>query len=341
MRDAIDFENLKRASQINAQCGTGIGLYIGPEGSPEYKQMIDTHFRREGNTYQIDLTKFKCRGKDGFAEYNGIELPRFDGTQSIFNGIIFVEGQVHVWGIMGGRSNEDYFVIDKEENPDPEQYYPGTDGAGNNTYSNNFLDRYEDDNKNGYLDAPGGSCNLLIVTSLGSSLYIDHNIFQPAYPNWKNHKLFLLSGGTMHLSASSPKTTIIEASLIVLGKHNGLSFIIDDESTGKKRIDNYWAKTRHGSYEYDLNADGKFSWDNNEGQPEDRNEFSMKNAHALIIRGNLIMRGQANFGEYFNDNHIVAFIYDEALTRSYPACFPAFPLWKAVISTIKTFPEEE
>ena len=49
----------------------------------------------------------------------------------------------------------------------------------------------------------------------------------------------------------------------------------------------------------------------------------------------------ANFGEYFNDNHIVAFIYDEALTRSYLACFPAFPLWKAVSGTIKTFPEEE
>ena len=34
-------------------------------------------------------------------------------------------------GILGGRSREDFYTVDKEENPDPEQYYPGPDGFGN------------------------------------------------------------------------------------------------------------------------------------------------------------------------------------------------------------------
>ena len=338
---AVQFERLKRATQTGSSvCGTGIGLYIGPEGSLEYQQLISTLFMRKDDIYQIDLTRFKCRNNDGFVEYNGVDLPRYDYSHSAFNGIIYVEGEAHVWGILGGRSHEDHFIIDKEENPDPKDYYAGPDGAGNNSYSNNTLDEFEDMNNNGYLDAPEGSCNLIIVTKPGSSLYIDHNIFQLAYPNWENHKLLLISGGTMHLSASSPKATVIEASLLAIGKHNELSFIVDWGSPGNDRIDNYWAEMSNGNYQYDINADGKLSQDNGEGQPEDRDEYNMKKAHALILRGNLLLSGKADFGEYANNGHILKLIYDEKLSRSHQECSPFLPVWKAVKGSIKLLPDD-
>jgi hypothetical protein len=339
LRAVIDFQTLKRAAQSNNKCGKGIGLYLGPEGSLEYQTIIDKQFKRSEGIYQIDLTRLRCNNPEEFIEYRGTVLPRYDSSFSKFNGVIYVEGELHIWGISGGRSAEDFYTLDKEENPDPEQYYRGPDGYGNNAYSNNVLDAGEDWNNNGYLDEPGGGCTLIVVTAPGHSLYIDHNIFQIPFPNRKNHTIMLISGGVVHLSSSSPKTTVIEASIIALGKHNDASFIVDDAPRGRERLDNYWAKTVSGRYVYDVNADGVLSWDNHEGQPEDRNEHAMKKAHALIIRGNLILCGKADFGEYY-PHHILKFMYDAQLVFINSQCCPFIPVWKIVKGSVELIKDD-
>ncbi len=325
----INIHHLKEATQKSFICGNGIGLYIGKEGSPDYIEIINKHFRRDDSSYQIDLGKIKCNDASKFISYNNETLPRFDGSESAFNGIIYVDGDVHIWGILGGRSEEDFFIIDKNENP--EKLYPGPDGLGNNTYSNNFLDKGEDLNKDEYLEPSNKGCNLIIISGQGFPIIIDHNIFQPSYPNWKENKLFLISGGIIQLASYSPKTTIIEASMIAMQKLNGFSFIVENSESG--RLKNYWAKNSKDAYIFDLNANSLLETNNGEGQSEDRNEFNIINASSLIIRGNLILKGKADFRDY--NHHIIKLIYDEQLNYQHPSCYPYIPIWKYVIGSFK------
>jgi len=335
----INIHHLKEATQKSFICGDGIGFYIGKEGSSDYTEIINKHFRRDDSSYQIDLGKIKCNDASKFISYNNEVLPRFDGSNSAFNGIIYVEGDVHIWGILGGPSEEDFFIIDKNENT--EKLYPGPDGIGNNKYSNNMLDKGEDLNNDGYLEPSNKGCNLLIVSGQGFSIIIDHNIFQPSYPNWKENKLFLISGGIIQLASYSPKTTIIEASMIAMQKFNGFSFIVENSQSG--RLKNYWAKNSDAAYIYDLNANSLLETNNGEGEPEDRNEFNVVNASSLIIRGNLILKGKADFEEY--NHHIIKLIYDEQLNHQHPRCYPYIPIWKYLTGSFKIkendFIEEE
>ncbi|MFC2172109.1 PilX N-terminal domain-containing pilus assembly protein [Acidobacteriota bacterium] len=328
LTDLVDLNHLEQASKQPGKCGSGaIGLYIGPDTGAKNNAL----FERSSGVYQIDLTLFNFSGAldspQKAIEYDGTNLIRFDHTHAIkkFNGVIFVEGELHIWGINGGRSVEDFTVLDQDKSANSGIWYPGPNGLGNNNYSNNVLDSKEDgDNggeSDGKLDPAKQGFNLTIVTASGYDIYIDHNIFTGQDFNGRDVNVALISGDAIYVSPDSPKTTIIEASLLALGEDSGNSFIPAGNATTHQ--DNYWAELKDGGdYIYDVNRDGIFENNNHVGQVGDRNETDMLGAWSLILDGNLVTTNTISYGQWSSGGHIQVYRYNESLQTAKPSCYP-------------------
>ena len=308
----VDLDFYEDAVKTTNVCGTGMGLFIGDDGPNSVKsQSLNFFEMKDGSQpgvdnltdiskwsasqgeavtgcwdkhpcYQIDLTLFdftanpiKYGGKD-LIGWNGAKL-----TPSNFNGIIYVKGEAHVWGILGGRSTEDRVVVDRITSYDSPLYRakesnklnPATEQIGSslvtlgkpfyhhpkfmmlaapynlqasNHYSNNALDAGEDLNGNGILDPAKKGRSLTIVTEMDFDIVIDHNIFYGEDANGNRVSLGLLAGDAMYVDPSSPRTLVATGALLARGydDYNGWkgSFIALPNTIQTTHRQNFWAK---------------------------------------------------------------------------------------------------
>ena len=332
----VDLNNFELSGKEGGHCGAAAGLYIGGDAGA----MNNALFTRSAGVYQIDLTLFDLSGPTKSpaqaVTYNGTALKRFsDGAPlTAFSGVIFVEGELHIWGMLGGRSVEDATVLDKSKPAGP-AWYAGPNGSGMNLYSNNELDSGEDGSGggtvNGGLDPRKLGQNLTIVTGTGQDIVIEHNIFMGYSPAGAPVRMALISGDAIYVAANSPKTIVIEAALLARGEDGGISWQPLGDATTHQ--DNYWAKAPDGSYVYDLDNDGTLESNNGASVAGDRNENSMLSAWALIERGNLVTAGTPVSGIWASASHLRNYAYDPTLVTSEPPCYPVLALYQVVPGT--------
>ena len=310
----VDLDFYEDAVEKSNVCGTGMGLYIGNSGSTAVKNQSNDLFGMKDtgklgvdnltsatqwaaakdvavtgclnmdDCYQIDLTLFDFAANP--ITYGGKQLVGWNGaklTPANFNGVIFVDGELHVWGILGGRSSEDAVVVDRVTSYDSNLYRatiinglnPSTEKIGSsavtlgkpfhhhpeftklaapysvqlsNHYSNNALDAGEDLNGNGILDAAKKGRTLTIVTERNSDIVIDHNIYYGEDPNGNRVSLGLIAGDAMYVDPSSPRTLVATGALLARGHdtYSGWdgSFIALPNTNQTTHRLNLWAKGR-------------------------------------------------------------------------------------------------
>lgn len=311
----VDLDFYEDAVENSNVCGTGMGLYIGNSGSSAVKNQSNDLFgmkdtgkpgvddltdsskwsaaqgeavtgcMNDDDCYQIDLTLFDFAANP--ITYGGKQLVGWNGaklTPASFNGVIFVDGELHIWGILGGRSSEDAVVVDKvtsydsnlyrptkfgdKLNPDTEKigssavtlgkpfhHHPKFDKLASpysswtsNRYSNNALDTGEDANGNGILDAAKKGRTLTIVTEQNSDIVIDHNIYYGEDAFGNRVSLGLIAGDAMYVDPSSPRALVATGALLARGydTYSGWdgSFIALPNSNQTTHRLNLWAKSR-------------------------------------------------------------------------------------------------
>ena len=310
----IDLDFYDDAARSAGVCGQGRGLYITTQAgkpssvrsqSQDLFQLVDTGqpgvndldddddwddtdgravtgCRTAGGCFQIDLTLFDFSANP--ITYGGETLRAYDGTPlrpSNFNGVIYVEGELHVWGILGGRSTEDRTVRDRvtlydalirrptswggsqinpttepvgisalgrpfHHHPDFDELDDPWDDLTANLYSNNRLDPGEDTNGNGILDPAGKGRNLMIVTEDGEDIVIDHNIHYGTDPDGNRVSLGLISGDAIYFDLNSPRALILNASKMARGDDRIGSWDLSIVGTPMNDQDthrrNFWAK---------------------------------------------------------------------------------------------------
>ncbi|MFN2432928.1 MAG: PilX N-terminal domain-containing pilus assembly protein [Gemmatimonadota bacterium] len=237
--------------------------------------------------YQIDLTLFDFASDP--ITYGGVPVIGWSGAvlrPSTFNGVVYVNGELHIWGILGGRSPEDAVTVDSitiydalltrptaypanNINPptepigvlavgEPFYHHPNFDELAvpwdtltSNLYSNNVLDAGEDANGNGILDPAGKGRSLSIVTDANSDIVIDHNIHYGTDPNGNRVSLGLLAGDVVYIDPSSPRAIQVTGAKLGRGADsyggwNG-SFVALPNNDQLTHRPNYWAKARGDS----------------------------------------------------------------------------------------------
>jgi hypothetical protein len=310
----VDLDFYEDAVTNSNVCGAGMGLYIGNSGSSAVKSqsndlfgMKDTGKRgvdklddaaqwlaaedeavtgcmNADDCYQIDLTLFDFAANP--ITYGGKQLVGWNGaklTPASFNGVIFVDGELHIWGILGGRSPEDAVVVDRITSYDSNLYRatkfddldPATEKIGSslvtlgkpfhhhpkfsklalsyllqtsNHYSNNALDAGEDANGNGILDAAKRGRTLTIVTEKNSDIVIDHNIYYGEDAFGNRVSLGLIAGDAMYVDPSSPRALVATGALLARGYDtwdgwDGSFMALPKKDQTTHRL-NLWAKGR-------------------------------------------------------------------------------------------------
>ncbi|MBA2564733.1 MAG: pilus assembly PilX N-terminal domain-containing protein [Gemmatimonadetes bacterium] len=307
----VDLGYYENAGTKAGYCGDGIGLYIGvvqgpgsvqdqsrslflmedvPKPGVENLASISDWSNSKGEAvngcmnaagcYQIDLTLFDFAADT--VTYGGIGLLDVTGAKLLrknFNGVIYVDGELHVWGILGGRSTEDRVVVDSitsydatfRRPTDVGNLNPGLETIGtwprgkpfhhhprfsylkapyngwlSNRYSNNALDAGEDANGNGILDPARKGTNLTVVTPLDDDIIVDHNIHYGTDRNGNRVSLGLLSGDAIFIDANSPRMLVATGAMLARGSDNlngwNGSFVAlpnNDQTTHRL---NFWAK---------------------------------------------------------------------------------------------------
>jgi hypothetical protein len=233
--------------------------------------------------YQIDLTLFDFAADP--ITYGGVDVIGWDGSplgRDEFNGVIYVNGELHIWGILGGRSPEDRVVVDTVTTYDatltrpigfpsgflnpptepvnilargkPFHHHPDFgklaapwNALTANIYSNNALDAGEDANGNGILDPAGLGKSLTIVTDVNSDIVIDHNIYYGTDPNGNRVSLGLLGGDVIYVDMNSPRMLVATGALLgrgydLYGTWKG-SFIALPNNDQLTHRRNFWAKS--------------------------------------------------------------------------------------------------
>jgi hypothetical protein len=309
--DLAFYEDAVKTANV---CGTGLGLFIGNSGSAAVKaQSLDLFGMHDGGApgvdklddltkwlaaddeavtgcafkddcYQIDLTLFDFAANP--ITYGGKQLIGWNGaklTPANFNGIIYVDGELHIWGILGGRSPEDAVVVDKITSYDSnlerwkkfDKLDSDTEKIGNslvtlgkpfhhhpkfpklalsyllqtsNHYSNNALDAGEDANGNGILDPAKKGRNLTIVTDKDSDIIIDHNIYYGEDAFGNRPSLGLIAGDAMYVDPSSPRALVATGAFLARGfdTYDGWdgSFMALPKTDQTTHRLNLWAKAR-------------------------------------------------------------------------------------------------
>ena len=331
LTSVVELAFFELASKETGHCGDGVGLYIGPDSGARHNDL----FYLSSSSYQIDLTLFDFSGpfKDPPepVSYNGTDLERYESGEPLtdFNGIIFIDKHLYIWGINGGRSVEDFHVVDGDKPLSSYYDYPGPNGTGNNLYSNNRLDPLEDGTGggvvNGVLDPAGRGRNLTIVTAQYQDVYIAHNCFTGTDHAGNPVAMGIISGDAIKITSDSPRTIFIEAALLAVGEDSGYSWYPLGSSSSHQ--DNYWAEGPDGTYVFDLDNDGIIEDDNGQGQPEDRDETSILSAWSLINEGNLVTYDTPVSGIWASGGHIRIYQYDQKLEYAELPCYPIIPIY--------------
>lgn len=346
--DIVDLDFFEDAARNAGVCGDGRGLYIGTGGSVASAAQTTALFRayqdgdpaeaeaedapgcRENDPcYAIDLTLFDFSASP--ITYNGVPLVGDDGGPlTDFNGVIWVDQEVHVWGHLGGRSPEDGTVADQLGYMTP----PGID---ENLYSNDLLDNGEDGSNggtaNGLLDPAGQGMNLGIYTE--EYLYIDHNIWAGTDANGDPVRLGLVAKKDVRIDSYSPRTIIVEAAVLSVDESWRPQGSVQWKWQGGWTLENDthqendWARNGGdggpNTYRYDLDGDGQQEGNNGIGQSGDRNENSMRDAWTLRNVGNLVVNERPHSGPWSQpswDPHPRYYTYDTNLMTAEIPCYP-------------------
>jgi len=185
----VDFNKYKESAKTEDVCGAGIGFYIGEDAMEEYVKVITELFKIGEGSYFIDLSRLRCIGNDDYIMYDGNILPRYDGSSGRFNGVIYVDGDLHIRKKAAGVKNED-----KNLHKD----------LGD-------MSRYED---------RYGNCNILIITKPGCNVYVEDDLLGLE----QGGSLYLVSGGIYYISY--PKVNVINASMLAVGENQGYSVLL-------------------------------------------------------------------------------------------------------------------
>ncbi len=332
------FEN---ASKNPGVCSAGVGIYIGYDNAASTAQ-TNALFRayegasvannegwsnedragcRTGTCFAIDMTLFDFSVSP--ITYDSIPVNDFAGNPiTNFNGVIWADNEVHVWGHLGGRSIEENTVTDTEGYMNPPTRFP-------NLYSNNRLDPGEDGNNggivNGILDPGNKGTNLGIYTD--GWMLIDHNIWAGTDVNGVPVRMALVGVQDIRIDGFSPQIMVVEAAtLSVAGRWN-------PDGSHSDHNPNHWANVNGdqppNTFQWDLDYDGIIETNNGYGSA-DRDETDVFNAAGLLNLGNLVSAGSPVSGHWASDAHPRFYTYDTQLQNAEIPCYPTLPNYGVV-----------
>lgn len=198
LKEIVNFSKLEKSTKENGKCGRGIGFYIGVDGDAEYTKVINELFKINDGDYFIDLSRLKCNGANGFIEYNEVGLPRYDGSEERFNGIIYIDGNLH----LGELKEKDLGVSQNE----------------NGKLRNDFYSEV--------------NCSITIATKPGADIYVESNLMGLGYKN----KLYLIAGGVFYILY--PSVNYVKASMLSTGEVMGYSLLFYEIYANKKHLTN-------------------------------------------------------------------------------------------------------
>lgn len=332
------FEN---ASKNAGVCSTGRGLYIGQDGPGTVDNQTNNLFRAyepaTGNPAGRNTSSYqpRCRDSNQCAvidltlldfnrtpiEYNGVPLVGFDGTAlNNFNGVIWSDEELHVFGHLGGRSVEDMTITDTHN-------YMVPAGNGPNRYSNNVLDSAEDGANGG--SAQGILDPLNVGTSMGiyanNNIWIDHNIFAGFDINGNPVRLALVARNNVRIDGYSPRVINVDAAVLAV---NGTWRPRGDQSSHRR---NDWAdlngSNAPSAWVYDMDRDGVIETSNGATRSSDRNETDMRFAWTLRNTGNLVVATRPSSAPWTSVSpaHPRFYTYDQTLMTAEIPCYPTLP----------------
>jgi len=324
------------ASKSAGVCSSGVGIYIGYD-NPASTAQTNALFRayegagtantegwgnadragcRTGTCFALDMTLFDFSATP--ITYGGFVVDDFAGNPiTNFNGVIWAEDEVHVWGHLGGRSPEENTVIDVEGYINPPFAFP-------NVYSNNRLDAGEDGNNggiiNGILDPGNKGVNLGIYTN--GVMMIDHNIWAGTDVNGIPVRMALVATDDVRIDGFSPLIIQVEAATLSV---TGRWVPHGDHSDHKA---NHWTNLNGdqppNTYQWDLDADGVIETSNGYN-PDDEDETDVLWASGLQNLGNLVSAGSPSSGHWAGDGHPRFYTYDTQLQTAEIPCYPTLP----------------
>ena len=328
------FEN---ASKNAGVCSQGRGLYIGYDGPGSIDTQTTTLFRAyQGGSpagYSGSSSTPGCRlGSSCFAvdmslfdfsanpiTYGGTTLLGYNGQPlANFNGVIFSDDEIHIWGHLGGRSPEENTITDTRSYITPPFLLA-------NVYSNNLLDTNEDGSNgwptDGQLQVSNKGLNLGIYGN--EDIIIDHNLFAGTDSIGNPVRMALVARNFVYPDGYSPKLIRIESAVLATND------TWDPYGSHSDHRPNDWANLNGSlapnSYVYDIDWDGTIESNNGMLRTEDRNETSMLDAWALQNLGNLIVATQPNSGHWASHGHPRFYTYDTQLQTAEIPCYPTLP----------------
>ncbi|MCG8466939.1 MAG: hypothetical protein MJB57_01825 [Gemmatimonadetes bacterium] len=327
------FEN---ASKNAGVCTSGIGIYIGDDNPVAAAQTAALFTAYEGSSpansaswganqaacrtgtpcYALDMTLFDFSATP--ITYGGNVVVDFSGNPiTNFNGVIWADDEIHVWGHLGGRSIEENTVTDTEGYINPPFAWP-------NVYSNNRLDPGEDGNNggivNGILDPGNRGANLGIYTD--SMMVIDHNIWAGTDVNGEPVRMALVARQNVRIDAYSPLIMVVEAATL------SVTARWDPQGSHSDHQPNHWTNVNGdqppNTYQWDLDYDGVIETNNGYGWA-DRDETDVYWAAGLLNLGNLVSATNPVSGHWASMGHPRFYTYDTQLQTAEIPCYPTLP----------------
>lgn len=333
------FEN---ASKNAGVCTSGVGIYIGYDNGPSTAQTNALFRAQEGAVvannegwtnehlpgcrsgspcFAVDMTLFDFTAIP--ITYGGNVVNDFNGNPiTNFNGVIWSDDEIHVWGHLGGRSIEENTITDAQGYINPPFAFP-------NLYSNNRLDAGEDGNNggilNGILDPGNKGVNLGIYSD--SMMMIDHNIWAGTDLNGVPVRMALVARQNVRIDGYSPLIMQVEAATL------SVTARWDPQGAHGDHQPNYWANVNGdqppNTYQWDLDVDGVIET-NNGYNPADRDETSVFAASGLRNLGNLVSATNPVSGHWASDGHPRFYTYDTQLQTAEIPCYPTLPNYGVV-----------
>ncbi len=335
----VNLNFFESASKASGVCSQGRGIYIGYDGPASVDVQTTSRFRawqngalatnqgwgnpanpgcRTGATcYALDMGLFDFSAQP--ITYGGVPVLGFDGTPIMnFNGIIWADGEIHVWGHLGGRSIEENTVTDANRLITPPF-------VAANRYSNNLLDAGEDGNNggaaNGRLDPRNRGVSLGVYSD--SYAIIDHNLFADTDSLGNPVRMAIVSRNDTRIDGTSPSLIRVEAAVL------SVNATWSPQGPHGSHTPNDWANLNGDqppdAYVYDVDWDGVIEPNNGQPNAGDRDETNVRWAWSLQNLGNLVVATRPNSGHWASGAHPRFYTYDPRLQTAEIPCYPTLP----------------